>query len=370
MVYGLNATCIDVYNKANININDKTALKAIASMGKGVGLFSDGYKDIDACIIPEEVHNIFGSLPLAGKCQLINKSVIDDSVQNINILNETKSGIFSWNETERENQINSGINVYPLRGCIYPMGDEKDAKKIVSDMGNILQYDNEKILHQLRTTLQKLIDDCAVLDDQISTETTKLFNIRQQLAQQRALCQSYTTDIPHYKNLIAALRISIAQKNADADRIRRNREQAERDGNARAEADRAAAEAAAAAKARAEAEAAAAAARARAEAEARARADAAAAAALAAARAAEAARYASQYVVVYEHGSYEGASMTIRSNQRGQSVRIPFATSSIKVFNGGRGRLNDARGATKTFDSSTGWVGNDWNDRAVSATLL
>lgn len=212
-------TCITNLMNKGIAITDKNSLKAGASMIQGLGNYQDGAQDIDSCVMPKEVLPIFRASKKLGNCVYLTKSFQDDSVQSINKLTVAKDATLSLDKNTARQQIRAGRGVYPVDGCVLGTHERQHVTKFIEDTGKILSYENDKVIYQLQVQLQQIINECAVLDQNIVDTTSKLNALHRSVADQRAKCNSYRSGISYYVPLIEELKKQLEEMRLKAQQL-------------------------------------------------------------------------------------------------------------------------------------------------------
>ena len=189
-----NNTCYNKLLSRGININDKTTLKAVASMAGANFVTNDSVQNANACVVPSESLWAFNT---NSHCIFDAKNYENDFVQATYRLPTTKKGKLSKVQSKLENQKQNGVNMYPLNGCYKNI--DNSASKFMTSAGSILDFKNQKTLYELRVILKRLQDECAALDMQIAEKTLNLEDTRKRLAEQQATCSSYRDNVNYLR---------------------------------------------------------------------------------------------------------------------------------------------------------------------------
>ncbi len=224
-----NSICANLLRKNGVNIDDKTTLKAVASMMGAKARYQDGMKDLNGCVLPKESLSIVESTKMQNKCSLSTKNVNNNTIRSVNKLSSTIDGTLPIDKDVQKAQLNNGFSVYPNEGCYYPIDSSKDAVKFMTDVGQIIDFSNQQILYNMQQKLQSIKNECNELDNQISIESTNLRNVQRQVADQTALCSSYINDISTNTQLLADLTRDLENKRRQkADALAKEAEIAEK----------------------------------------------------------------------------------------------------------------------------------------------
>jgi hypothetical protein len=147
------ASCAAVMADLGMPVNNKTSLKAAASMSKITAVTDSGQEfDFPGCIVPNEAQQTFKQY---GKCTYLHQNVETDHYDKA----------YRFLPTGKQDISPKGCYFYNHKSY-YP--------EMVDTMGGILDYDNQKILYNLRQELKRIQDECAALDQLIDQENQTL----------------------------------------------------------------------------------------------------------------------------------------------------------------------------------------------------
>ena len=131
--------------------NDSKLLKkALSYMNKGQGQYNDVFEGVDACVFPKETLKLMN---FDKQCKLKNSDTND--IVNNNFI-QSIGGVMNQDREIANNDILVGKGLYPSNGCGIITNTNGVFKESVADSGVVIDFENQKILRQLREKIRIL----------------------------------------------------------------------------------------------------------------------------------------------------------------------------------------------------------------------